>query len=113
MAAIYADENTEGKLILALRERGHDVLTMLDEDLAGKKTPDSHVFARAVATKRLLVTHNRKHFIKIHAQNAVHHGIMICTFDDDFAALTTRIHEKLSSQQDFAGQLIRINRPNV
>gem|GEM_PF-6172570 len=32
--------------------------------------------------------------------------------DKNAEALAHRIHEKLASQPDFSGQLVRINRPN-
>ena len=40
-----------------------------------------------------------------------HAGIVVCTFDPDFAALALRIHTALEAWPQMAGQLVRVNRP--
>ena len=111
MAQLYANENFPLPAVEELRRLGHDVLTTYESGRAGTAIPDDEVLAYTVAEKRILLTINRKHFIRLHRQNPDHIGIIVCTFDLDFAALGQRIHDTLNAQSDMNGQLIRINRP--
>ncbi len=74
--------------------------------------PDPQVLEYAVEQKRVLITMNRRHFIKLHEQEPKHFGIIVCTFDPDFAGLAARIDRELGLVGETRGQLIRINRPN-
>jgi hypothetical protein len=111
MAQLYANENFPLPVVVELRRLGHDVLTTYESGRAGIAIPDDEVLAFSVAEKRVLLTINRKHFIRLHRQKPDHIGIVVCTFDLDFAALAQRIHDALVTQSDLNGQLIRINRP--
>jgi hypothetical protein len=66
------------------------------------------VLALAVAEQRIVVTLNRRHFIRLHSTMPEHAGIVVCTFDPDFAALAQRIHTALEAQPQMAGQPIRV-----
>ena len=74
---------------------------------------DADVLALAVAAQRIVVTLNRRHFIRLHHTTPTHAGMVVCTFDPDFAALAQRIHSALEAQPQMAGQLVRVNRPAV
>jgi hypothetical protein len=111
MAQLYANENFPLPVVEELRRRGHDVLTTYESGRAGIAVPDDEVLAFSVAEMRVLLTINRKHFIRLHHDKPDHAGIIVCTFDLDFAALAQRIHDALAAQGDINGQLIRINRP--
>ena len=80
-------------------------------DPAERPIPDEDVLAFSITEKRILLTINRKHFIRLHRQQPDHAGIIVCTFDLDFVALGQRIHNALVEQSDLSRQLIRINRP--
>jgi hypothetical protein len=73
--------------------------------------PDADVLAVAVAEQRIVITLNRRHFIRLHQTTPGHAGIVVCTFDPDFTALAQRIHTALQAQPQMAGQLVRVNRP--
>jgi uncharacterized protein DUF5615 len=111
MAQLYANENFPLPVAEELRRLGHDVLTTYESGRAGIAIPDDQVLAFSAAEKRVLLTINRKHFIRLHRHKPDHTGIIVCTFDLDFAALAQRIHDALTAQSDMNGQLIRINRP--
>ncbi len=111
MTRLYANENFPLPVVLALRQRGHDVLTTHESGRAGIALPDTAVLAFAVAEQRILVTINRKHFIRLHQNDSNHAGIVVCTFDLDFTALALRIHTAIETQSDMRGQILRINRP--
>lgn len=111
MAHLYANENFPLPVVEELRRLGHTVLTTFESGRAGIALPDEEVLAYTIAEKRILLTINRKHFIRLHRQQSEHTGIIVCTFDIDFIALAQRIHKVLSAQEDMNGQLVRINRP--
>jgi hypothetical protein len=111
MARLYANENFPFPAVEELRQLGHDVLTTYESGQAGQATPDEDVLAFAVAEGRILVTLNRKHFVRLHREQSEHTGIVVCSFDPNFVALAQRIHAALVAQPQMAGQLVRINRP--
>ncbi len=112
MAKIYSNENFPQPAVEALRELGHDVLTTMESGKAGRSIPDDEVLAFAKEQERVLVTFNRKHFIRLHKSNPDHAGIIVCTVDLDFDALANRIHAALEEQIEMVGELVRVNRPN-
>ena len=92
MARLYANENFPLPVVEELRRLGHDVLTTLDVGKAGKALPDEAVLASAATEKRILITLNRKHFIRLHSLNPHHYGMIVCTVDPAFTAQAHRIH---------------------
>lgn len=111
MARLYSNENFPYPAVEELRRLGHDVLTTQDTGQAGQSVSDEVVLAFAHIEKRAVLTLNRKHFVHLHSQRPEHSGIIVCTFDPDFAGLARRIHAALEKYGDLTGQLIRINRP--
>ena len=111
MARCYTNENFPLPAVEALRRCGHDVLTTAESGRVGQAIPDRDVLAFAVAEQRIVVTLNRRHFIRLHHTTPMHAGIVVCTFDPDFVALAQRIHTALEAQPQMAGQLVRVNRP--
>jgi predicted nuclease of predicted toxin-antitoxin system len=113
MEKLYVNENFPLPVVQFLRQFGYDVLTSLDAGNANQRIPDENVLEFATAQNRILLTLNRRDFIKIHRHNSIHSGIIICTEDADFQALAQRIHvEILKNKDQFANQLIRVYRPN-
>ncbi len=111
MARLYTNENFPLPVVEQLRELGHDTLTSYESGNAGQAIPDEDVLAFAVAEKRILFTLNRKHFIRLHHEKPEHFGIMVCTFDPNFAALGDRINQAIEIEAEVQGKLNRINRP--
>ncbi|HFD38550.1 MAG TPA: hypothetical protein ENJ31_01685 [Anaerolineae bacterium] len=111
MARLYADENFPFPAVRELRRLGHDVLTIQEAGMADQAMPDQDVLGMASKENRVLLTLNRKHFIRLHRQDANHAGIVVCTFDADFVALAHRIHDAIEATPSPTGRLIRVNRP--
>ncbi len=111
MARLYADENYDVRVVLELRQRGHDVLTAREAGNADQRIPDPDVLAFAVAQGRAVLTFNRRHFIRLHRTSQPHHGIIVCTTDPDVVALAHRIHQVLLNCPNLNHQLLRVNRP--
>lgn len=112
MARLYSNENFPLPVVEELRRFGHDVLTIQETGKAGQAVPDEAVLEFAVNTKRILLTINRKHFIRLHKERPHHPGLIVCTFDPDFMGQAGRIHTVIEKDADLSGQLIRVNRPH-
>jgi Domain of unknown function (DUF5615) len=103
MARCHANENFPLPAVEALRRLGHDVLTTAESGRADQALPDADVLAFAMVEQRIVVTLNRRHFIRLHHTAPAHAGIVVCTFDPDFTALAQRIHSALEAQPQMAG----------
>ena len=110
MAALYSDEDFPKPVVDKLRELGHDVLTALDAGQANKRIPDDQALAFATTLDRIVVTHNRRDYIRLHKASTLHAGIIVCTHDSNVDGLAQRIHAALESTTNLHRQLIRIKR---
>ncbi len=111
MAQFYADENFRRPVVEALRVLGHDVLTAQEAGRAGLGIDDDTVLADATSTGRILLTQNRRDFIRRHNAGLPHQGIIVCTYDPDAEALARRIDEAIASVAGPGRWLLRVNRP--
>ena len=111
MALLYSNENFPRPFVEELRRLGHDVLTVLEAGKAEQAIEDGEVLAFAVGLGRAVLTLNRKHFIRLHREQPIHAGIVICTYDPGFVGQAARIHAVLKSQPQLSGKLLRVNRP--
>jgi hypothetical protein len=105
---LYADEDFPLPAVEELRRLGHDVLTA-QEDGHGASS-DPVILARAHALGRCVVTHNRRHYERLHRQGVAHSGILSATQDLDHLALAGRIHAALAGVVP-GRWCIRVNRP--
>lgn len=111
MARLYLDENIDTSLCLPLIEYGHDVITVLDAGNSGDS--DEAILKYAIENTRAVVTHNRRHFMRLHkAHEEIHCGIVICTYDPDLVMLALHIHEALDTNEPIENKLIRVTRTN-
>ncbi len=111
MARFHANENYPLPVAEELRLLGHDVLTIQETAQSGRAMPDEAVLAFAHADGRILVTLNRRHFIRLHNDGAEHSGIVVCTFDPDFHGQAQRVHSAVEQEPDLVGKLVRVSRP--
>ena len=92
MARFYTNENFVLQVVTELRRLGHDVITSLEAGKANSAVPDAEVLAHAVSDGRILLTCNRRHFLRLHQHRTVdHQGIILCTFDPDFCRQAERM----------------------
>ena len=113
MARLYSNENFPLPVVLALRALGHDVETTLDVGKSDRAIPDEEVLEYAISERRAVITLNRKHFIRLHRDNPLHFGIIVCTLDPDFSGQANRIHEVLHRLSSLEGRLVRVNRDDA
>ncbi len=111
MARLYSNENFPLPVVNELRELGHDVLTIQETGKANQAMSDEDVLAFANDKQRILLTLNRRHFIRLHNKHQPHSGILACTFDPDFSAFAKRIHDAIQEEGDLSQKVVRINRP--
>jgi hypothetical protein len=111
MARLYSNENFPLPVVEELRRLGHDVLTNQETGQAGQAVSDESILTFACAEKRMVLTLNRKHFIRLHQQKPEHCGITVCTVDTDFIGLAHRIHEAILAHAQDTAPLLRVNRP--
>jgi predicted nuclease of predicted toxin-antitoxin system len=109
MARLYADEQFPFPVVAILRNFGHDALTIQEAGNAGDDDPE--VLAFAVNNDRTVMTQNRRHFIRLHAEPPNHYGIIVCTDDKNLERLATRINDAIAGEETLRGKLIRVNRP--
>lgn len=111
MARLYSNENFSFQVVEELRRLGHDLLTIQETGKANQRFPDEEVLAFASADNRVVLTINRKHFIRLHRARGKHAGIIVCTYDRDFVGQAHRIDQAIKQHDTLSGQLIRVNRP--
>lgn len=112
MSRYYSNENIALQLVIELRRLGADVLTSLEAGNANASIPDENVLAFAASQGRILLSHNRRHFMRLHQRlAATHSGIVLCSVDPDFAGQAQRIQTAVAEAGDMKNHLVRINRP--
>lgn len=111
MARLYANENFPRQGVIALRAMGHDVLTTVEAGQANQELPDAEVLTYATRDHRVVLTLNRRDFIRLHREQPQHAGIIVCAQDPDVIGQAGHIHEALLAADDLTGQLVRVNLP--
>ena len=91
----------------------HDVVTIQEAGYSGQSIPDAAIFKYAVDNTRVILTFNRKHFVKLHNENPNHFGIIVCRMDRDVVSLAKKIDACLKKNLNPKNQLFRINRGSV
>ena len=108
---LYAAENFPRAAVEELRRLAHDVLTAEEDGRANRRVPDEDVLERGVELGRAVVTLNRVDFKRLHLRRPNHAGIVICTFDPDFAGRARRIDNAFRRAGELKGKLVRVYRP--
>lgn len=110
----YANENFPLPAVTCLRALGHDVVTTNEVGFSNRGLPDSDVLEYAISVQRVVVTFNRRDFVRLHfAKAGKHSGIVVCSEDRDYKALAERIHSQVRTLTSLSEQLIRIDRPQA
>jgi len=106
---LYADEDFPLTVVQELRRLGHDVLTTQEDGRQSR--PDYEILARAHLLGRSVLTHNRRHFERLHRKVLPHSGIVSATQDPQNPFdLAARVHSALAGRTPGRWH-IRVNRP--
>jgi hypothetical protein len=111
VARLLADENFPLPVSEELRALGHDVVTLEELGKSDQRLPDEEVLQLATEQGRVVLTLNRRHFVRLHEVASAHAGIVVCSVDIDFARQAHRIAEALDAAGSVGGELFRISRP--
>jgi hypothetical protein len=109
MGSFLADEDFDHRIASSLRQQGHDILTLGVLGLAGASVSDERIIALAHERTRAVLTHNRRHFVRLHRQGLTHSGIVISSHARDAAAQALRIHQVITGVPALAASLVRVN----
>jgi len=105
---LYADEDFSFPVVEEPRRLGHDVVTAQEDQRTATSDPEN--LARAHSLGRAVLTHNRRHFERLHRQGADHSGILSATHDSNFIPLAHRIDAILAAVSP-GRWCLRINKP--
>ena len=108
MARLQADEDFRASVIAWLRELGHDVQSAHQGGVANRKIPDEEMLSYSTSQGRLLLTHNRNDYVRLHRTGVIHEGILVCRQTGDPETLALQIHTGLASQASCKAVLIRV-----
>ena len=107
---LYTNENFPYAVVEQLRQLGYDVLTSLEAGQANQGISDEEVLAFATAQERMVVTLNRKDFIRLHHSTPRHSGIIVCRPDNDLVQLTKRVDREIQKHLPVTNKLVRVNK---
>lgn len=109
LPTLYANEQFPRRAVTALRALGFKVMTTHDEGQSNRGIADDKVLDYATQRIWVVVTLNRRDFIRLHeTHGATHAGIVVCTHKLSADQLAQRIHEMLRREKDVRGRLLRI-----
>jgi len=73
--------------------------------------PDEEVVSCAAGKGYSLLTQSRVHFLRLHQRRTLDHaGVVLCTFNPDFAGQARRIAQAIGAENTMANRLLRVNR---
>jgi hypothetical protein len=110
MAKLYVNENFPAAIVGRLRELGHDILTSREAGQANLGIPDDRVLRFAIERGRIVLTHNRNDFIRLHRRVRDHSGIIVCRYDAEAERQASLIHAALTEHDSLAGRLVRVGK---
>lgn len=111
MARIYADEDISRLVVERLRELGQDIVSVTELRRQGR--PDEQVLEDATADSRIVPTHDRRDFARLHPTRLAHAGIVSCSRDSDPMVLADRIDRALATAGDSTGVHVRVDLPSI
>ena len=109
MSRLYTNENVSRNVVAELRRLGHDVLTSYEAGNANRRISDPEVLSFAISLGRVVVTNNRRDFIRLHPNGTPHIGIVVFTFSPDSVGIATRIDRSLSDKKATGRFLARVD----
>ena len=110
MARFLADEDFDFAIVEALRVRGHEVIRHQEIGEAPRGELDPQVLARARAEGLVLLTHNRRDFVRIHRSGVAHAGILALPQHPDTSDAAARIDALVGAEASLTNRLFKVNR---
>lgn len=110
---LYTDENFPQPVADVLRSMGYDLLTVAEDGKAAQRWPDDLLLQRANSLRRVVITHDRRDFRRLHKAGIKHSGLVLCTRDRNGERLAASIDAALSKHPIMRGRLLNVYRPAV
>lgn len=107
---LLGDEDFNHKVLKVLAEASYDVTSIRELGLDRKWFSDEDVLKTAIELNRIVLTHNKKDFIKLHRNTEWHPGIITCYQTADYEVLANQVLNLLQEVDSFESKLYRINR---
>ena len=103
---LLLDEQISPRVARALRELSHDVVTVLEEELAG--APDETLWSWAIGEQRVIVTYNIRDFTPLASQfftDETEHADLVLISSrtivpEDFGALIQALDRLIATERD-------------
>lgn len=106
---LYVNENFPFPVVQFLREKGIDIVISFEVGNANKSIPDVDVLNYAIKTERIVLTLNRRDFIKLHHLDADHYGIIVSSEYKNFFLHAEKINDLLiKNEGNFKSKLTRL-----
>jgi hypothetical protein len=96
MAHFYSNENFPLPVVDELRNRGHNVLTIQETGKANQAMADEEVLSFAFQHDRILLTLNRKHFLRLHKKTLWSLQIVVLMRVTDYILLAGSSNPRLT-----------------
>jgi hypothetical protein len=109
MSRLYSNENVPIDVVTELRRLGHDVLTSYEAGNANTRIADPQVLSFGSSSGRVVLTNNRRDFIRLHRSGAAHAGVIVFTFNPDSVGIAIRVHSALGDDRATGRFLARID----
>ena len=107
---LLGDEDFNHKVLKILTEVPYDVTSIKELGLDRKWFSDEDVLKTAIELNRVILTHNKRDFIKLHRKAEWHPGIITCYQTADFETLAGKIISLIEGVDSFENSLFRINK---
>jgi len=105
---LLGDEDFNHKVLKGLADASYDVTSIRDLGLDRQWFSDEDVLKTAIELGRIVLTHNKRDFIRLHRKTNQHPGIITCYQTSDHDTLTGKILQLLEEVDSFENNLFRI-----
>lgn len=109
---LLGDEDFNQKVLALLTLAGHDVTSIKELGLDRQWLPDEEVLQIASELGRVVLTHNKNDFIKLHRSVDKHAGIITCYQTANAEKLSGKIINLLKKEEELENKLFRVYKGN-
>lgn len=105
---LLRDEDFNHKVLKGLADASYDVTSIKELGLDRQWFSDEDVLKMAIELGRVVLTHNKRDFIRLHRKTDEHQGIITCYQTSDHETLTSKILQLLEEVDSFENKLFRV-----
>lgn len=109
---LLGDEDFNHNVLERLKQEAYDVTSIKELGLDRQWFQDEDVLKKAIELNRVVLTHNKKHFIKLHRKVKIHTGIITCYQTTDYEGLVVKLLALFEKETEFENKLFRVYKGN-